>query len=192
MKQNKKSGSKKTTRLQKAKKLQDYLDIIPFDKITIPKKKKKNDAASTLSQTLIPPARVEKNPVNKKAISFSKLNTNLSPHLKQQFPLPMYIIRNETHNFDLAYFRGGAIRYFLRCISVGKTERYFRKKFTRKAQDIIILILAPIDHNHFEYSEFVLTCKEEAENNKMGILMDKLNFTVFNFVYDNWFAENDF
>lgn len=71
----------------------------------------------------------------------------------------------------------------------------FKFFFTRKAHDIIALFLAPIDLLHFDYYKFIIKYEKEAngfkEKKKECVFMDKMNYTAFNIVYDNWFEAKD-
>ena len=56
-------------------------------------------------------------------------------------------------------------------------------KFEENIDHVSLEILETHLKDIQKYWKFVSTYKEEAEKNKIGIKMDKLNFTVFNFIW---------
>ena len=69
---------------------------------------------------------------------------------------PTYLLRVKSGYYDLAYMRGGAIRKFYRNEVKGNIRKKFRTYFARKAHDIIALLLAPTDGQHFDYDGFII------------------------------------
>ena len=108
---------------------------------------------------------------------------------------PTYVLRVESEYYDLVYMRRGTIRYLCRNKGKASTRKNFRADFARKAHDIIALPLAPIDGHHFDYNSFIKAYDLVADNlkrNKIAcVMMDKMKYTTFTTVYENWFKRTD-